>query len=178
MPSSFLARAVSTRPDNLSASAPATRRPKSVILLYRRRWSSIAGSGPASDSSFRPSVSIRLIEPYSVPGSGLVRPPVRSSTSRMIPYPCHSSSARANSVCNTAGLNGKRSRGSLPTSRYSPIKHFVNDISLADILSGVMGRANGEVYLPLGLQALLADVRHEGFGEGDGAVFLLVDFKE
>ena len=29
---SFLARAVSTRPDKRSASAPATRRPKSVIL--------------------------------------------------------------------------------------------------------------------------------------------------
>src|SRR5215208_2509948 len=32
LPSSFLARAVSTRPANLSASAPATRLPKSVIL--------------------------------------------------------------------------------------------------------------------------------------------------
>jgi hypothetical protein len=82
-------------------------------------------------------------------------------------------------MCNTAGLNGRRSRGSLPAAaRSSPMKHFVDDISVIDLFSEITGRVNGGVYLPLGLQALLADVRHEGLGEDDGAVFLLVDFEE
>src|SRR4028119_2276221 len=48
-----------------------------------------------------PSASMRLIEPYSVPGPIRVCPPVRSSTSRMMPYPCRSSSARAPPMCTT-----------------------------------------------------------------------------
>src|SRR5215217_8211866 len=57
-----------------------------------------------------------FIEPYSVPGPRRISPPVRPSTSRMIPYPCRSPSAKANRICNTAGVRGNNELGSRTSS--------------------------------------------------------------
>ena len=75
----------------------------------------------------------------------------------------------------TAGLPLSRRRSARAHVRYSTRLERTNASTKAwvrGLLMGLIARTRQDI------QALLADVGHEGFRQDDGAVFLLVDLEE